>query len=128
MQPAFENLPIIKLSFIFRRGLKMKLVRDKSAEPFCRFYSFLSHLQCISLLPFFPLSGTLFLRSISIFSIRSPPLPFPSPSFFSRIQRAMTHSLRWLPSFSILRYTLLTQNDTLSFHHRSLSSRHSFSL
>lgn len=31
---SFENLPIIKLSFIFRPELKMKLVRDKPTKSF----------------------------------------------------------------------------------------------
>lgn len=134
MRPAFENPPIIKLSFIFRRGLKMKLVRDKPAEPFRRFCLFslrVPALRCVSL--------SLFLFSVSSsprysFSticldllhpltppFSSLPPPFSSLRFlFSRIQRAMTHSLRWLPSFSMLHYTLLTQNDVPSFNHRSL--------
>ena len=79
IRPSLENPPIIKLSFIFRRGLKMKLVQDKPAESFRRFYLFslrLSALLGVSLLrSLLSLSDILFLQSVSIFSIHSPALP-----------------------------------------------------
>lgn len=129
---AFENPPIIKLSFIFRRGLKMKLLRDKPAEPFRRFCrSFLSASSlrsslCVSLASF-PSPLCLFLDPS-----RSPLVPLLSSflssstsSLFSRIRRATTHSLRRLASFSIPHYTLLMQNEARhATVDLSTSSRH----
>lgn len=132
MRPGFENPPIIKLSFIFRRGLKMKLVQDKPAEPFRRFCLFslrVSVLRCVSLHHFL-LSAISFFSdpSRSSSSVRS---LFLSPPYFSfsRGSKGQWHilfdsCLRFPYSITPFSRKMTPCHSTIDL---SVSSRHSFS-